>query len=140
MSDPRPEQLAALRAWLALEHEAVWTYGLLGARFTSLTAQAREAWTDHRRTRDALALRVRAAGGSPVRALGAYGVERPKDERAARSLAVDVEERISAACVALVGVGDAAGRRLALTALRSTALRAVDWGAAPDGFPGLSPT
>ena len=139
MSTVGPDRVAALERWLALEHEAVWTYGLVGARFTALTAQARDAWSEHRRTRDDLVARIASAGGRAPGAQAAYGVKRPKDEQAARSLAVDVEERISAACVVLVGVGDDAGRRLGLTELRAAALRAVDWGAEPDGFPGLSP-
>lgn len=122
---------------LALEHEAVWTYAMVGARIADVRDAAREAWTAHRAARDSLLARLTAAGVRTVGPKAAYDVAVPASAKAARAAAVDVEDRIAAAAVALVGVSGEAERRRALRVLRRAALAAVDWDARPQAFPGL---
>ena len=46
--------LESLQAWLAIEHEAVWVYGVIGGRRDDLSDEAKDAWNRHRDTRDKL--------------------------------------------------------------------------------------
>lgn len=131
------DELTATQRWLALEHEAVWTYGLIGARVPDLADRARTQDTAHRRTRDRLHARVRSIGGRPVGTLATYAVPEPSDVASARALAQDVEARIAAACVRLVAVTENRARDRAVDGLRDAALAQVRWGAAPEPFPGL---
>lgn len=131
------DELVATQRWLALEHEAIWTYGLIGARFADLADGARAQDTAHRRTRDRLQARIRALGGRPVGPAPAYAVVDPADAAAGRALAQDVEARIAAACVRLVAVTTNRDRDHAVDGLRDAALAQVRWGAAPEPFPGL---
>ncbi|MEH3033264.1 MAG: DUF4439 domain-containing protein [Aeromicrobium erythreum] len=132
-----PREAAGWRRVLALEHEAVWTYGLVGARVTDLRDDAREAWTAHRSARDALLARLAAAGARTVGPRPAYDVPIPRDAATARRAAVDVERRLAAACVALVALAGDDERRRAVAVLRRASLAAIDWGSAPQAFPGL---
>jgi len=122
---------------LALEHEAVWTYGLVGARFPSLAEAARTALAAHRSARDRVARRVTALGGRPVGTRAAYDVPDPADETAGRSLAQDLEARIAAVCVGTVAVTQDRVRDRAVQDLRDAAMAGLRWGAAPEPFPGL---
>ncbi|MFS0885661.1 DUF4439 domain-containing protein [Aeromicrobium sp. 179-A 4D2 NHS] len=131
------EEIEATRRWLALEHEAVWTCGLIGARFPELAEAARSSMSAHRSTRDRLVTRVAALGGRPVGARPAYAVPDPADAAAGRALAQDVEARIAAACVRLVAVTQDRARDRAVDGLRDAATAQVAWGAAPEPFPGL---
>lgn len=131
------DELAGTQRWLALEHEAIWTYGLIGARFAPLTDRARTQDAAHRRTRDRLQVRVRALGGRPVGPAPTYAVVDPADLSAGRALAQDVEARIAAACVRLVAVTTDRARDRAVDGLRDAAVARVRWGAAPEPFPGL---
>ena len=126
-----------LQAWLALEHEAVWLYGLIGARVDGVAKSARTSYDAHRVVRDRLIARVEQSGGEPVGPALTYGdsrVDSPKDARAAAS---SVEERIAAACVTVFGGADSDGRRFAMSGLRRAALAALDWGAPVRAFAGL---
>jgi hypothetical protein len=123
-----------LQRWLALEHEAIWLYGLIGGRFEALRDRAEEAWEDHRNVRDRLTEHVRATGATPVGPAMSYG--RPvTSERQARAAAQDVERRIAEACVPVVAKRSL--RRLAVPALRAAARHSVAWGAKPQAFPGF---
>ena len=131
-------RLDDLQAWLALEHEAVWLYGVIGARVGGLAESARTSLDDHRTTRDRLRAIVAAANARPVGPALGYGDGRIDTRRQSRAAARDVEERIAAACVTLVGaVQDDDDRRLAMSGLRGAALAALDWGAPVRAFPGL---
>jgi hypothetical protein len=125
-----------LQAWLALEHEAVWLYGLIGAREENLAKAARTSYDAHRVARDRLRALVHDRGAQPVGPGLTYGdaVDSPK---AARAAASDVEQRISAACLTMFGHAGQDGRRLAMTGLRRAALAGLDWGADVRAFPGL---
>ena len=132
-------RLDDLQSWLALEHEAVWLYGLIGARVDGVAKSARNSYDAHRLVRDRLIALVDRAGGQPVGPALTYGdgrIDSPKDARAAAS---NVEERIAAACVTVFGRADSDGRRFAMSGLRRAALAALDWGAPVRAFPGLDP-
>lgn len=131
------DELAATQRWLALEHEAIWTYGLIGARFADLADRARAQDAAHRRTRDRLHAAVRILGGRPVATQTAYAVADPADAATARVLAQDVEARIVAACVSLVAVTTERNRDSAVEGARTAATAGLRWGAAPEPFPGL---
>lgn len=132
-----PQEAAGWRHVLALEHEAVWTYALVGARIPEVRDAAREAWTEHRAARDAVTAHLSAAGARSVGPRAAYDVAVPSSAKAARAAVVDVEDRIAAAAVALIGISGEAERRRALRVLRRAALAAIDWDARPQAFPGL---
>jgi hypothetical protein len=126
-----------LQTWLALENEAVWLYGMIGARVRDLDQAARTSYDAHRVARDRLRALVHDAGGQPVSPALTYGknlIDSPGEARAAAS---DVEHRIAAACVTLVGDAGATRRTFALAGLRRAALAGLDWGAKPQAFPGL---
>jgi hypothetical protein len=131
-------RLDDLQAWLALEHEAVWLYGMIGARVDNLAKPARTSYDAHRAVRDRLLLLVDEAGGTPDGPALTYGEEVIASAKQARAAASSVEERIAAACVALFGGGvDKDGRRFAMSGLRRAALAGLDWGAPVRAFPGL---
>lgn len=126
----------ALQAWLALEHEAVWLYPVLGARHAEDRDRATASFRAHRVTRDRLLSRLDRLGTEPVAPRLTYG--RPVTTRAkGRARARSVEERIAAACVTLAGDSDDRTRRFAVKELRRAALAALTWGGDPHAFPGL---
>lgn len=134
-----PELLAGL---LAAEHAAVFGYAVLGARLPEpLRAQALRAVDAHRARRDALAARL--GPGSPVAEPG-YDVE-VDDSPQALALAVALEEGLAARWRDLLGAAaDAGDRRLGLSGLTETAVRAAHWRlaagspAATVAFPGTA--
>jgi hypothetical protein len=130
-------RLEDLQAWLALEHEAVWLYGLIGARVDQLAKPARTSFDAHRAVRDRLRTRVHEAGGQPVGPALTYGEERIDSPSTARTAAGNLEERIAAACLTVFGNAGRDGRRFAMSGLRRAALAALDWGAPVRAFPGL---
>jgi hypothetical protein len=124
--------------WLALEHEAVWLYGVIGARVNGLSRAARTSYDAHREVRDRLLQWIDDRGGRPVGTALSYGDDVVDSRRAARAAAADVESRIAAACLTAFGPADTAGRRFAMAGLRRAALAALDWGADVRAFPGLA--
>ncbi len=130
-------RLDDLQTWLALEHEAVWLYGLIGARVDGVATSARTSYDAHRLVRDRLIAMVDRAGGEPVGPALTYGDRRVDSTKDARATASSVEERIAAACVTVFGGADDEGRRFAMSGLRRAALAALDWGAPVRAFPGL---
>ncbi|GAA3547500.1 hypothetical protein AFL01nite_22470 [Aeromicrobium flavum] len=130
-------ELRLTQRWLALEHEAIWVLGLVGARFPDLADAARKELAAHRTTRDRLRAVVTSLGGRPVGTAAAYDVPDPRDAAAGRVLVQDVESRIAAACVRLVPETTEKARDRAVRGLRTAALAQVRWGAAPEPFPGL---
>ncbi|MET0819542.1 MAG: ferritin-like domain-containing protein [Aeromicrobium sp.] len=127
----------ALQAWLALEHEAVWMYPVVGARVDSLVKIARTSFSAHRDTRDALVGRLRSRGTSPVAAALGYDVGPLTSDAEARAAAQSLEARISSAILTLAGVAEGDLRAYAVTALRTSALAEQTWGATQKAFPGL---
>jgi hypothetical protein len=127
----------ALQAWLALEHEAVWLYPVVGARVDSLVQPARASFASHRDVRDDLVGRLQTLGVTPVAAVLGYDVGPLTTPAEARAAAQSLERRISAAVLTLAGVAEGDLRAFAVAALRTSALAEQTWGAAPQAFPGL---
>lgn len=130
-------RVEALQAWLALEHEAVWLYGMVGARVDDLGESARRSFDAHRAVRDRLAVLIDDASAQPVGPRLTYGDDRVDSAGDARVTAQSVEQRITAACLNLFGSSGEDGRRFAMAGARRSALASLDWGGAPQAFPGL---
>lgn len=129
--------IEALQAWLALEHEAVWLYPVIGARRGDLVDRATSSFEAHRDVRDVLLARVSALGADPVTAELAYEVGPIGSASEARAAARGVEARISAATLTLAGIAEGAQRAYAIRGLRRAALAELTWGSEPQPFPGL---
>ncbi|MET0448060.1 MAG: DUF4439 domain-containing protein [Aeromicrobium sp.] len=127
----------ALQAWLALEHEAVWTYPVLGARFDDLLDRATASFEAHRDTRDAVLARLRALDVEPVSTALTYDVGPLATAVEARAAAQTLEAAVSAACLALAGAAEDDGRAYAIRNLTRSAVAEMTWGAPPRAFPGL---
>lgn len=127
----------AEQAWLALEHEAVWLYPVLGARFEAVRERATSSFTAHRDTRDDLLARLRAHGDEPVVAALTYDSGPLTSADEARAAARTLETAISAATLTLAGATEGAARTYAVTALTTSALAELSWGADLQAFPGL---
>jgi hypothetical protein len=126
-----------LQRWLALEHEAVWQYGLIGGRFDGLRDHAETAWQEHRATRDHLTALISSAGQRPVGPAMSYGSPAPTAAQA-RAVARDVEQRVAAAALAALGVAAKESEgRFAVARVRAAARAAITWGDQPGAFPGL---
>jgi hypothetical protein len=120
-------ELDLLAELLQSEHEVVYGYGVLGARLDDATRRvALAAYDVHRARRDALAAQLRARG-DPQPSLPAYDVA-VADAAEAHALAVRLEEGMALRWRDLVaGTDDVGLRRLALSGLQETAVRAATW-------------
>ncbi len=125
--------MSGLAQVLALEHEAVWTYGLIGGAFETLRDAAQTSFSAHRSERDRLLTEVDQA----VPPQSAYAPATLADEASARLRAQDVEARIAAAWSAVVGTSTGAGRTDAIDALVTAETARLAWGGSPVAFPGL---
>jgi len=129
----RVEMIADLQEWLGLEHEAVWLYPVIGARFEALATEARHSYNAHVTQRDDLLAR----GAAPLATELSYHVGQLRSTNDARKLARSIESRIASACLTLVGDSVGSGRDFAAAALRRAALAELAWGAQLTAFPGL---
>lgn len=127
----------ALNAWLALEHEAVWLYPVIGARFPDLRSRATRSFEAHRDVRDALLSRLQRLGVDPVSTQLSYRLGQMKTDKLAGRTAQNIESRISAACLQLAGEAESRTRTYAIKHVKRAALAEQTWGAAPSAFPGL---
>lgn len=134
MSDLNTASLESWQTWLAVEHEAVWLYGLIGGRIDDLEDTARAAWNRHRDTRDELTAVIRAAGAEPDGPHLSYR-ESVSSAADARREAQMIETKVEIA--ALACIADAKHRSEVVAALRAAARAAAAWGAKPVAFPGL---
>lgn len=126
-----------LQHWLALEHEAVWQYGLIGGRFDDLRDHAEAAWQEHRAARDHLSEVISSGGQRPVGPAMSYGAPYPTAAQA-RAAARDLEQRVAAAALAaLPASAERSGRRFAVSRVRAAARAAITWGDQAQAFPGL---
>lgn len=130
--------IAALQDALAVEHAAVFGYGIVGGRLGPVDALARESYDVHRQRRDELIAAVVGAGATPTPAAAAYEPESPVvTTRQARELAAAIEAQCATAYVALVETGDSQWRRTGAAWLRDSAVRAYRWSGDVVALPGL---
>lgn len=126
-----------LQDWLALEHEAVWLYPVIGARFDALAGRARASHGKHRDARDRLLSRLHETDIEPVPTALAYDVGPLRTKAQALAAALQVERDIAAVCLTLAGDTIGELRTYATAGLRRAALAEITWGGPPDAFPGL---
>lgn len=129
------DRITLLQAWLALEHEAVWLYGLIGGRVNDLDEDATKSWNHHRDVRDRLIGLLRATGATPAGPSMGYEPTRIDSAGEARRAAQSIEGRIANACAG--ALASDLDRARAITGLQAAARAAVVWGATPEAFPGL---
>jgi hypothetical protein len=136
-------EVDALQRTLAAQHAAVFVFGALGGRASSLPAPALQpalttAYDDHVERRNRLRIMVAAAGDDPVAAEPAYRL--PADLSTSEQIAAEAL-RVQRACVttyaALVAATSGATRRWAVEAMTETALTEADFGGQPQALPGL---
>jgi hypothetical protein len=127
----------AMQDWLALEHEAVWLYPVIGARFGPLADLARTSYAAHRNVRDRLLARLHEMEVDPVPTALSYDVGRLRTKARALVAARRIERDIAAACLTLAGDSTGDLRTYATSRLRHAALAEIAWGGHPDAFPGL---
>jgi hypothetical protein len=73
--------LTALRAALAIEHQVIYGYGVVGAHVHGrLQTSARDALTAHEERRDRLVRQIQRRGGRPPVAAPAYALSTPVDD------------------------------------------------------------
>lgn len=126
----RQEADAALQAWLAGEHAAIYGYGAAGGRLPQPLRSTAVAGRDaHRARRDALEALLRAREVVPVAAAAAYELPQPvRTPVDAMALAAGIEERLSRATYAVVAAADTPDlRRVAAGSLQEQAVRAAGW-------------
>jgi len=136
-------EVDALQRTLAAQHAAVFVFGALGGRASSLPAPALQsalstAYDDHVERRNRLRIMVAAAGDDPVAAEPAYRLP----ARLSTSEQISTEAlRVQRACVttyaALVAATSGPARRWAVEAMSETALTEADFGGEPQALPGL---
>ncbi|WP_435833162.1 ferritin-like domain-containing protein [Kitasatospora purpeofusca] len=128
---------------LGAEHAAVYGYGVVGARVTDdgQRTAARTALAAHQARRDAWQRLLSGAGATPDPAAAGYQLPFPvTDAASAGRLAAHLETRLTVVYADLVAAVPTAQRPPAADALRESALRARQWGAAPTAFPGIADT
>jgi hypothetical protein len=128
----------ALGSALIAEHAAIFGYGAIGAHLDGdLLVAARQAEAAHRDRRDAVALRVTAAGATPAPAAAAYALPFPvSDATSAMRLAAAVEEGAAGAWREALAATTGDDRKVALDALIACAVMATRWRASA----GIVPT
>ncbi|MDX6286836.1 MAG: hypothetical protein QOG53_2321 [Frankiales bacterium] len=122
--------LSALQHALAVEHAAVYGYGLLGARLSGTElAAAQAAYAAHQNRRDAIDRMVRDLKAAPVVPPPAYRPRTPVTSRSsALRLAVLLEDDGAAASIGVIGATDlAATRRTAVGWLTDSTVRGQAW-------------
>jgi hypothetical protein len=134
--------LGALQRTLAGEHAAVFLFGFLGGRASSLPDRLLRdalvsAYDAHLQRRDTLRLMVAAAGGTPVAAAPAYQVPpRVSTRRQVEAAALGVERACATTYAALVAATVGADRRFAVDALMATAVGEAAFGGRAEPLPG----
>ena len=131
--------VAALQQSLAAENAAIYGCGVAGAHLTGGQLDViTQAWNAHRARRDQLETMLRARGATPQAALPSYQLPKPVNSpRGAVSLALLIEDRVTAAYLALVALPDAALRGYGALAMQEAAVRADTWRGGTTAFPGL---
>lgn len=132
----------AIQAALAVEHAAIYVIGALGGRTsassTPALARALEvAYADHVNAREALAVRVVAAGLEPVASSAVYDLpRRTGSAEGIGAAALRLERDTTATYLSLVPKATGTDRTLLIQLLCRAAARQLDLGAKPTAFPG----
>ncbi|MGA8851714.1 MAG: DUF4439 domain-containing protein [Aeromicrobium sp.] len=126
---------AALIAWLALEREAVWFYPFVGARVPDVADRARSAARAHAVTRDRL---LGSVVDDTTTVQPSYDVGTIDTEANASSAARRLEQRIQAACLAVVAASTGDDREVAVSGLRTAATDELGWSGRARAFPGMA--
>ncbi|TXJ07044.1 MAG: DUF4439 domain-containing protein [Aeromicrobium sp.] len=127
------------QALLELEHQAVWLFGTIAARSSTLRELALVSKKEREISRDKLRAELLAAEETPSSPHPGYpneGLDSDEDMRlAARTLL----GQLSAVQLELVALTHGSGRATVVTIATNTAASSTRWGAAPSAFPGLDP-
>ncbi len=130
------DDLTLWQQTLAAEHAAIWGLGLVGAT-PPLAVPASAALDVHRARRTRCADAVLALGGDPVASAPAYDIAGPDTQRAARTLAADLEAGCAVAYAALAGAGQRRARLQAAAWLRESTVAIWGWSGTVLALPGL---
>jgi hypothetical protein len=130
--------LQALQAAVAGEHAAVWASGRAAGELSGRRRNtARRELDAHRRARDELRRQVTALGAAPVDAAVAYVEPFPvQGASGGRRLMAHVNTALAATYADLAAASQPAARRGAVKRSAAAAVRAIEWGAEPEAFPG----
>ncbi len=130
--------LDALQAALAGEHAAVWASGRAAGELAGTRRRtARRELDAHRSARDDLHAQITSLGGDPVQAAPAYVEPFPVDGAAdGRRLMAYVNTALAATYADVAAAAQPAARREAVASSTRAGVRAVEWGASADAFPG----
>jgi Domain of unknown function (DUF4439) len=132
-----PQTISALQTALAAEQAASFGYTIVGAHLKTQQPRATSDWIAHQKARDTLTRLLRQRHSEPPPAPVSYAIPHPVTTPAqAATLAIDLEQKVTAAYLPLVAVTDRELRTLAAGQMRAATLRAISWGAAPTAFPG----
>jgi hypothetical protein len=116
------ERVATL---IAAEHAAIYGYGVLGPHLAKNAMNAAHtAETFHRRRRDLLSSLLKEDVPAPA---AAYATPPVADPVAAAKLAVQIEERVTAAYRVALAATDGAARKIILDGMVDAAVRASFW-------------
>jgi len=140
VSGTASDAVSALQLALTAEQAAAYGYGVIGAHLSGAQQAAATAdWIAHQVSRDKLEKLLSARGAVPAAAAVAYRLPVSVQTAAqARTLAVLLEDRVTAAYLGLVALSDRALRKLGAEQIRKSALRAASWRDATVAFPGLT--
>lgn len=121
-------EIELLTSLLEAEHAALYGYGVLGARLAvQQRAFALQVSDAHRARRDGVGARLRERGAAVPVAQPSYAVSVHSPEQGV-ALAVRLEEGLGLRWRALAGgTDDQALRRLGVSGLQETAVRAAQW-------------
>ena len=130
--------LDALQAAVAGEHAAVWASGRAAGELSGRQRlEARRELDAHRRARDELRRQVTALGVEPVEAAVAYVEPFPiEGASGGRRLMAHVNTSLAATYADVAAASEPAARREPIERSSAAAVRAVEWGASPEAFPG----
>jgi Domain of unknown function (DUF4439) len=136
-----PQTISALQIALAAEQAASFGYTIVGAHLKADQPRAAADWIAHQKARDALAHFLLQRHSEPPPAPVSYQFPHPASTPTeAIALAIDLEQKVTAAYLPLVAVTDPQLRTFAAGQMRAATLRGITWGAPPTAFPGLPQT
>lgn len=117
-----------LKAALAALETALYAYSTVAPRLPeSESAAARDAYEAIRAQRDIVRQRLVASGVEPPPPPAGYDLGPLIDARAARGVALRVEQNVAAAVAGLISAAEPAARAESATWLVASAVRAVTW-------------